>query len=150
MAFLRVRDLFAVSSLVIATSTMAPLPADSATSLKSAVSFHKQGDYAHSIPILKQLIRAAPHSYDANLLLGEDLFHSGMFQEDLGPLRVASDARPEEGTALTLIADTAVKLGDFSLASQAFQSAVARSPKSEPFLVKWADYCLDRSHMLDR
>lgn len=137
-----------ITLLVAAKSALAAPSPDFATLLKTATTFHRQGDYAHSIPILKQLVEREPQSYDANLLLGEDLFHSGSLQDAIVPLRVASKVHPEDGTALTFLADAAVDLGDHATASEALQAAVSRSPGAEQILVKWADYCLDRSRVL--
>jgi thioredoxin-like negative regulator of GroEL len=135
--------------LSIAARPAAPdLPPASAAQLKAAASFHRQGDYAHSIPLLKQLVDKYPRNYDANLLLGQDLVRSGNIAAALAPLHVASEVRPDDATALTFLADAAIDAGDQAAAAQALQAAVARSPKSVDMLVKWADHCLDRSRVV--
>jgi tetratricopeptide (TPR) repeat protein len=134
--------------LALAEALHATPPEDVATLLKSATAFHRKGDYAHSIPILRRIVQASPGNYDANLLLGEDLLHGGNMEGALAPLQVASEARPQDGTALAFLAEAAAGLRDYGTAAEAFQSAVARSSQSEQFLVAWADFSLDRSHFL--
>ena len=134
---------------LVFTRSATALPSENfATLLKTANSYHQQRNYSHSIPILKQLAQSNPQNYEVNLLLGEDLFHNGNIHDALAPLEAASKARPEDGTALAFLADAAVDLLDYSTASEALQLAVARSPGAEQVLVKWADYCLDRSRVL--
>lgn len=116
--------------------------------LKTATRFHLQCEYGRSIPVLKELVRLYPGDYEGNLLLGEDLLRNGNVEDSLTPLRAAAEIRFKEGTALPLLADAAVSLGDFSSAAQALQAAVVREPDSEVFLVKWADFSLDRSRDL--
>src|ERR1035437_9654726 len=105
-------NLFATILFVAAHSAIAAQPPTVATLLKTATAFHHQGDYSHSIPILKQLLERDPKNYDANLLLGEDLFHGGSIHDALGPLEAASKANPKDSTALTLLADDALDVGD--------------------------------------
>jgi tetratricopeptide (TPR) repeat protein len=136
--------------LVAAKTANGMPPGDLAVQLKTASAFHQQGDYAHSIPIFRRIVQEYPRNYDANLLLGEDLLRSGSIQDALVPLRVASEARPKDGTAEAYLAEAAAGLGDFSTASEALQSAVARSDQAEQFLVAWAGYCLDRFRTLGK
>ncbi len=140
--------LFAIPLLMAPMAASAARQEAAATPWKSAAEFHQRGDYAHSIPILKRLVQASPRDYDANLLLGEDLFLSGSAQEALVPLRVASDERPADGTAEAYLAEAAASLGDFSTAAEAFESAVSRSGEALQFQVEWADFSLDRSQAL--
>lgn len=141
-------NLFAAILLIASNSTVFAQAPTFATLLKAATAFHNQGDYSHSIPILKQLIERDPLNYEANLLLGEDFFHSGNFHDALGSLEVAAKERPKDGTALTLLAEAALDLGDHATAADALQTAVTRSPDDEQVLVRWADFCLDRSRVL--
>src|ERR1017187_1860469 len=123
-------------------------PENAATLLKKASSLHVKGDYAHSIPILKRLVQQSPRNYDVNLMLGEDLLHNGSIQEALSPLQLASEMRPHEGKAQAYLAEAAARLGDFSRASEALQSAVVESGEAEQFLFAWAGYSLDRFRAL--
>lgn len=141
-------NLLAAILLIASNSTVSAQAPTFATLMKTATTFHNQGDYSHSIPILKQLVERDPLNYEANLLLGEDFFHSGSIHDALGPLEEAAKARPKDGTALTLLAGAALDLGDHATAAEALQTAVTRSPDDEQVLVRWADYCLDRSRVL--
>jgi tetratricopeptide (TPR) repeat protein len=123
-------------------------PEDVATLLKTATALHQQGDFAHSIPILRRIVQRSPRNYVANLLLGEDLLRSGSLQDALIPLQVASEARPGDGTAQAYLAEAAAGLGNFSTASEALQCAIARSGEAEQFLMAWAGYSLNRFRTL--
>lgn len=116
--------------------------------LEKATSLHTQGDYAHSIPILKELVNRFPRDYECNLLLGEDLLRNGNVEDSLAYLKAASDLRTSDGTALAFLADAAIDLGDFAMAAEALEAAIARDAQSEAFLTKWADFSLDRSRDL--
>ncbi len=139
------RSAFLCALLICARTLAATPPEDPAALLKSATGYHRQGDYAHSIPLLKQIVQITPKDYDANLLLGEDLLLSGNTQEALAPLHVAADAKPEDESAEVWLGRAAAKLGDFAAAAEALQPAVDRPGSSEKYLVTWADFCLDRS-----
>jgi predicted Zn-dependent protease len=134
--------------LVAANAANAVLPEDVATLLNIASGLHRKGDYVHSIPMLKRIVQGSPRNYDANLMLGEDLLHSGRFHEALVPLEVACEARPHEGTPQAYLAEASARLGDYSRASEVLQSAVARSGEAEQFLTAWAGYSLDRFRAL--
>ena len=60
------------------------------------------------------------------------------------PLGVASEARPEDGTAQLYLAEAFTRLGDFPMAAEALGSARARSGETEQFLVAWARFSLNR------
>lgn len=138
------RNRIAILFLAVAEVAHASAHEDLAAQLQKATAFHQQADYAHSIPILKQIVQRSPRNYVANLMLGEDLLHSGNFQESLGPLEVACAAHPKDGTAEVYLTDAATAVGDFPVASEALQSGIARSGGSGPFLEAWASYCLER------
>jgi len=137
--------LFASTLLAAAKTANALPPEDTGALLTSAIAYHQKADYARSIPILKQILQTSPRNYDANLLLGEDLLSIGNRKDSLTPLRAASEVRPEGGVAQAFLADAAAGLGDYSTASEAFQSAVKYSGEGEQFLVAWADFSLQRS-----
>jgi tetratricopeptide (TPR) repeat protein len=141
--------LLAIATLIAVRATAASASDDLAMQLKTATALHRQGDYAHAIPLLKQIVQSSPRSYMANLLLGEDLLHSGSVQASLGPLRVASQAKADDGAAEAYLAEAATALGNFSLAAEAQQSAVARSGGAAEFVVAWAGYCIDRFRVLE-
>ncbi len=104
-------NLIAAILLIASNSTVSGQAATYAALLKTATMFHNQGDYSHSIPILKQLVERDPVNYEANLLLGEGFFRSGNIHDALEPLEEAAKARPKDGTALTLLAEAALALG---------------------------------------
>jgi tetratricopeptide (TPR) repeat protein len=132
--------------LLLAARALAAMPPDDlAALLKSATAFHQQGDYAHSIPLLKQIVQLSPHDYEANLLLGEDLLQSGSAQEALAPLHVAAEVKPEDEIPEVWLGRAAAKLGDFAAAAKALQPSVEWPGSSEQYLVTWADFCLDRT-----
>lgn len=119
-----------------------------AAQFNRASHYHELNDYAHSIPILKELVRKNSRSYECNLLLGEDLLRAGDTESALAPLRAAAELHPAVGTAFTLLADAAIRGGDYSAAAEALQSAISGEPRSEAILLKWADLALDRTHDL--
>jgi len=116
--------------------------------LKDGASLSRQADYAHAIPILLRAKQLAPQNYFANLLLGEDLLRSGHPLNAVAPLRIAAAVRADDETAEGYLGEAEEAQGNFALAAEAFQAAVARSPNSEHALVGWADYCLDRFRAL--
>lgn len=138
----------AITLLVAAMSGNATASEDLATQLKNASALHQHADYAHSIPMLKRIVQQSPRNYVANLLLGEDLVRIGKFQDAVVPLQVAAEARPEDATAEVYLAEAATALGNFSMASEALQSGLARSGGSDQFLEAWASYCLERFRVL--
>ena len=140
------RHLLAVAALlvVVANTANAMPPENAATLLKTATAFQQQGDYAHCIPILRRIIQTSPRHYAANLWLGEDLILIGNARDALIPLQVASRVRPEDGTAKVYLGEAFSRLGDFSMAAEALNSARARSGETEQFLVAWARFSLNR------
>src|SRR5271167_4676496 len=89
-------EMISIALLNAAQPVSVAEPKDIAVELKTASALHQRADYAHSIPLLKQIVKVSPQNYLANLLLGEDLLRSGKPQDALGPLQAASAARPEE------------------------------------------------------
>jgi len=121
-----------------------------ATQLKQATVFHQQADYTHAIPILSRLVRQSPRNYVANLMLGEDLLHSGYSQKAIGPLEVACEVRPKDATAEVFLADAEASLSHFPKAAEALRIGIARSGGSEWFVEAWASFCLERFRILWR
>jgi tetratricopeptide (TPR) repeat protein len=134
--------------LVTGSSSIADQIDEFAALFKKASFYHERGDYAHSVPLLEDLIKKSPNNYECNLFLGEDLLHLGDTKAALGPLREAAKVRPEDGTAFTLLADAATRRADYSSAADALESAVSREPESETILLKWADFSLDRTRAI--
>lgn len=141
--------LFVTMLLVAAKTANADANEDLAAQLKTAAAYHEQADYPRSISILKRIVQRSPRNYLANLLLGEDLLHSGNTSESIAPLEVACQMRPQDATAEVFLADAAATLGDYPTASDALQTAIARSGGTEPFLEAWASYCLERYRILE-
>ena len=140
--------LFAI--LFVATAAAAHAAVDEAVTaqLNKATAYHEQANYTRSIPILKRIVQKSPRYYLVNLLLGEDLFHSGDIQEAIAPLEVACQVQPQNATAEVYLADAAAALGDFPKAAEALQAGIARSGGSDRFLAAWASYCLERYKIL--
>src|SRR5579863_5508812 len=67
----------AIALLFSGQAICAASATDFSDGLKEATELHEQGDFAHSIPILRVIVKRSPRDYEANLLLGEDLLHSG-------------------------------------------------------------------------
>ena len=130
-------------------SAKATEPDNLQTQLQAATAYHKQADFAHSIPLLKQIVNADPRNYLANFLLGVDLLRSGNARDAIKPLRAASSARPDDGASQAYLAEAALALNDPAMASEAYQSAVARSGGEEQYVLAWANFCLDRFHILE-
>src|SRR5579863_6710359 len=59
----------AITLLLSGRAISAASATDSASELKHATALHEQGDCAHSIPLLKEIVKGSPRSYEANLLL---------------------------------------------------------------------------------
>jgi len=141
--------LIAVALPFFAQHVPAAQPGELQSRLDAANAFHKQADYARSIPLLKQIIKEEPRNYLANLLLGVDLLRSGSPRDALAPLRAASAAQPHDGAPQAYLAEAALALNDPAMASEAYQSAVARSGGEVQYVLAWANFCLDRFHLLE-
>ncbi len=115
--------------------------------LADGVALSQQADYAHAIPVLERATRLAPGNYQANLLLGVDLLRSGHAANAMAPLRIAAEAHVDE-TAEGYLGEAEKAQGEFALAAEAFETAVARSPTSEQALVGWAEFSLERFRVL--
>jgi tetratricopeptide (TPR) repeat protein len=144
----RAASLFAFSLLATGTCAKTAIAQALQTDLQKAAAFHERSDYIHSIPILKRIIRQSPGNYTANLLLGEDLLHTGATHEAVSALQAACGAKPEDATAEVFLAEAFATLGDFSGASEALETALTRSRGAEPYLEAWAGFCLDRVQAL--
>lgn len=112
--------------------------------LQTAAGFHEHRDYAHSIPILKEMVRRYPQNYRANLLLGEDLLFSGKPRDALAPLRAASEAQTDEVVALDYLLMAAAAVDDAATEAEAHEAVVARSKGDERHLLAWGIFCLNR------
>jgi len=141
--------LLAVALPFFAQPVPAAQPGELQSRLDAANAFHKQADYARSIPLLKQIIKEEPRNYLANLLLGVDLLRSGSPRDALAPLHAASAAQPHDGAPQAYLAEAALALNDPAMAAEAYQSAVARSAGEVQYLTAWAGFCLDRFHLLE-
>jgi tetratricopeptide (TPR) repeat protein len=92
---------------LVTAKTASAAHEDLTSQLKQATAYHEQANYARSIPILKRILQQSALNYFANLLLGEDLFHSGDIQDAIAPLEVACRVRPQDATAEVYLADAA-------------------------------------------
>jgi tetratricopeptide (TPR) repeat protein len=138
-------EFMCVAAILTGAQAIIAWPTDaSTTELQAASTFHNEGNYCRSIPILKHIVERSNENYVANLLLGEDLLHSGNVHDSLAPLRTASRAQSDDGTARAYLAEAAAEMGDLSTASSELESAVTRSGEGEQFLLAWADFSLDR------
>ncbi len=73
---------------------------------------------------------------------------SGHPADAVAPLQTAAKANPVNEAAEGYLGDAEMEQGEFSLAAQTFQTAVARSPGSERALLWWTDYSLERFRVL--
>jgi len=133
--------------LSVATAASAE-PQDLASQLQAATALHQHADYAHAVPLLRLILEKSPRNYMANLMLGVDLMRSGSVQQALAPLKLAAKIRPDDGAPQAYLAQAATALGDFSIAAEALQSAVAASGGEEQYLMAWANFCVDRFRFL--
>jgi tetratricopeptide (TPR) repeat protein len=130
--------------LAAAASSITGAQEELITQLQNATALHEQTDYAHSIPILKEIVRQSPRSYEANLLLGEDLIESGSIQQAIAPLETAARLNPQEGTPEVYLAEAATALKDYPRAVAALEEGVVRSKGGAPFLESLASFCIER------
>ena len=112
--------------------------------LQTAAGFHEHRDFAHSIPILKEIVRRYPQNYRANLLLGEDLLSNGKPRDALVPLRAASEAQRDDIVALDYLLMAAAAVDDAATEAEAHETVVARSGGDERHLLAWGIFCLNR------
>jgi Flp pilus assembly protein TadD len=138
-----------IQSLPAAQQTGRPSQADDiAAMLQTASALHERSDYAHSIPLLRRIVRLSARHYEANLLLGEDLLHSGKPRESLAPLRTASELKNDDLVALDYMMMAAEACGDSASESEALESVVSRSGGDERHLLAWGIFCLNRFRFL--
>jgi tetratricopeptide (TPR) repeat protein len=138
--------LVALLTVPLAAQQAKPVSLDSL--LKDGSSLSKQADYAHAIPVLQHAKKLAPQNYSTNLLLGMDLLRSGHPADAIEPLRVAAQVRSNDEIADGYLGEAEKAQGDFALAAEAYEDAVARAPNSEKALLGWADYSLERFRVL--
>lgn len=117
--------------------------------VKEASDLSRQADYGRAIPLLRRAAALIPQDPSANYLLGAALLESGQTAEAVAPLRIASQATPPIEAAAGYLGDAEMELQHFSLAADAFESAVARSPDSEQALLWWTDFSLERYRVLE-
>ena len=117
--------------------------------VKEASNLSRQADYGRAIPLLRRAAALIPQDPSVNYLLGVALLQSGQTAEALAPLRIACQATPPIEAAEGYLGDAEMELQQFSLAADAFKSAVARSPDSEQALVWWTDFSLERYRVLE-
>src|SRR5712692_1800034 len=116
--------------------------------LKEGAALSQRADYAGAIVTLKEARQVVPRNYAVNLLLGVDLLRNGRPKDAVEPLRLAAEINPRDGAPAAYLGETFAALDDFALAAEAFQDAIFRSPKSEGFWTKWADFDLERFRIL--
>ncbi len=116
--------------------------------LRDASSLSKEADYTRAIPVLLHAKKIAPQNYLANLLLGLDFLRSGRPANAVEPLRTAAQLRADDATADGYLGEAEKAQGNFALAAEAYEDALARSPNSEQALLAWADYSLERFRAL--
>jgi len=117
--------------------------------LQEGAAFNRQSDYTRAIPVLRQAINLAPQNPTANYLLGVALLQSGHPADAVAPLQIAAQATSGDYAAAGYLGDAEMELKEFSLAAEAFLSAVSRSPESEQTLIWWTDYSLERYRVLE-
>lgn len=116
--------------------------------LSQAAALASQGDFQASIAKLQAARAINPSDYKVNLLLGTELLRIGRTAAALPALRIAADAPSDDGTAAARLGAANFLIGDFGLASEAFQQAISRAPHSEEFLSQWGDFSLERFRTL--
>jgi tetratricopeptide (TPR) repeat protein len=117
--------------------------------LQDAAAFNRQSEYTRSIPLLRRAINLAPRDPTANYLLGVALLQSGHPADAVAPLQIAAQAPSGNDAAAGYLGDAEMEVKEYSLAAEAFLSAVSRSPLSEQALVWWTDFSLERYRVLE-
>ena len=92
--------------------------------LQEGAAFNRQSDYTRAIPVLRQAINLAPQNPTANYLLGVALLQSGHPADAVAPLQIAAQATSGDYAAAGYLGDAEMELKEFSLAAEAFLSAV--------------------------
>jgi tetratricopeptide (TPR) repeat protein len=117
--------------------------------LQDAAAFNRQSEYTRSIPLLRRAINLAPRDPTANYLLGVALLQAGHPADAVAPLQIAAQAPSGNDAAAGYLGDAEMEVKEYSLAAEAFLSAVSRSPLSEQALVWWTDFSLERYRVLE-
>ncbi|MGB6687855.1 MAG: tetratricopeptide repeat protein [Terracidiphilus sp.] len=112
--------------------------------LKQGFQLHQQARFAEAIPVLERARRLEPGDYFANLLLGIDLLRTGKPAEAVPRLQLAARARPGEEFPEDYLGEAEAGLGEYALAAEAYQRAVARGHGSEQALEAWAGFAVER------
>jgi predicted Zn-dependent protease len=112
--------------------------------LKQGFQLHQQARFTEAIPVLERARRLDPSDYFVNLLLGIDLLRTGKPGEAVPRLKLAAHARPGEEFPEDYLGEAEADLGEFALAAEAYQQAVARGHGSEQALEAWAGFALER------
>jgi predicted Zn-dependent protease len=112
--------------------------------LKQGFELHRQARFAEAIPVLERARRLEPQDYFANLLLGIDLLRIGKPAEAVPRLQLAARVRPGEEFPEDYLGEAEAGLGEYALAAEAYQRAVARGHGSEQALEAWAGFALER------
>jgi predicted Zn-dependent protease len=112
--------------------------------LKEGFQLHQQARFAEAIPVLEHARRLEPGDYFVNLLLGIDLLRTGKPSEAVPRLQLAARAKPGEEFPEDYLGEAEAELGEFALAAEAYQQAVARGHGSEQALEAWTGFALER------
>jgi predicted Zn-dependent protease len=118
------------------------------TLLKKGFQLHREARFSEAIPVLEQARVREPEDYFANLLLGIDQLRTGDVKAAIPRLQVAARVRSGEAIPEEYLGEAEARLGDYALAAQAYQAAVARGHRSEDALEAWAGFARERFHDL--
>jgi tetratricopeptide (TPR) repeat protein len=136
-------------SCFFALVCVAQQSADLNNLIHDGAEFNRQSEYTRAIPLLQQAINLAPRDPTANYLLGVALLQSGHPADAVAPLQIAAQAPSGNDAAAGYLGDAEMEVKEYSLAAEAFLSAVSRSPESEQALVWWTDFSLERYRVLE-
>lgn len=112
--------------------------------LQQGFQLHQQARFGEAIPVLERARRLDPGDYFVNLLLGIDLLRTGKAAEAVPRLQLAARAKPGEEFPEDYLGEAEAGMGNFALAAEAYQQAVARGRGSEQALEAWAGFALER------
>jgi tetratricopeptide (TPR) repeat protein len=116
--------------------------------LRRGFAFHRDQQYAHSIPLLEQARTLRPHDYQVNLLLGIDYLRSGQPAKSLIFLGSARQANTQDSIVLGYLAEAYSFLEQFDKAVEALHLTTSNSEASSQTNLSLVHFYLHRFHAL--
>jgi tetratricopeptide (TPR) repeat protein len=112
--------------------------------VQQAFDFHRKGQFAEALPLLRRAYHLDPNDYLVNLLLGIDSLRTGQPDSAVLYLKKASRLRPREEFPLDYLGEAYARQDAYGDAAEAYLRVARIAPGSPDSAIAFVDFALSR------